>query len=67
MKCDLDMSAVVGKDAIVNTISDAELVDIIVEEREVDIFVIDKNKTRAGGASFNCSNNTLFDFDKYGI
>ena len=33
MKGDIDMSVVVGEEAIVNTISDAELVVIIVEER----------------------------------
>ena len=37
MKGDIDMSAVVGEEAIVNTISDAELVDIIVQEREVEV------------------------------
>ena len=67
MKGDIDMSVVVGEEAIVNTISDAELVYIIVQEREVEILVVDKHKTRAGGAFFNCLNNTLFYFDKYGI
>ena len=33
MKGDIDMIVVVGEEAIVNTISDAELVVIIVEER----------------------------------
>ena len=48
--------------------SDAEVtIPIIETETEVEIFVVDKNKTRAGGAFFNCLNNTLFDFDKYGI
>ena len=37
MKGNIDMSAVVGEEAIVNTISDAELVDIIVQEREVEV------------------------------
>ena len=47
MKRDIDLSVVVGEEAIVNTISDAELVDIIVQEREVEIFVVDKkNKSR---------------------
>ena len=67
MKGDIDMSAVVGGEAIGNTISDAELVDIIVEEREVELFVVGKNKTRAGGSFFPCVNDTIFDLTKYGI
>ena len=57
MKGNIDMSVVVGEEAIVNTISDAELVDIIAEEREVESFVVDKNRTRAGGSFFPYINN----------
>ena len=67
MKGDIDMGVVVGEEAISNTISDAELVDIIGQEREFDIFVVDKNKTRAGGSFFPYINNTIFDLTKYGI
>ena len=41
--------------------SDAEISDLIEQEQEVRIAVVDKNKTRSGGAFFNCLNNTLFD------
>ena len=47
--------------------SDAEVVAIIDQETEVEIFVVDKHKTRQGGAFFPYINNTIFDFDKYGI
>ena len=67
MKGDIDMSVVVGEEAIVNTISDAELVYIIVQEREFAIRVVDTNKTRAGGSFFPYINNTIFDLIKYGI
>ena len=36
-------------------------------EKEIEIFVVDKNKTRAGGTFFPCLNNTNFDLDNYGI
>ena len=36
-------------------------------ETEVETFVVDKNKTRAGGAFFPFLNNTMFDFDEYGV
>ena len=67
MKGDIDMSVAVGEEAIVNTISDAELVYIIVQEREFAIRVVDTNKTRAGGSFFPYINNTIFDLIKYGI
>ena len=67
MKGDIDMSVVVGEEAILNTIRDAELVDIIGQEREVDIFVVDKHKTGAGGSFFPYINNTIFDLTKYDI
>ena len=66
MKGKIDTNAVMGgKDE--PTFSDAEISELIEQEQEVLIAVVDKNKTRSGGAFFNCLNNTLFDFDKYGI
>ena len=67
MKYEIDMSVVVGQEAIVNTISDAELVAIIAQEREVEIVVVDENKTRACGSSFPYINDTIFDLTKYDI
>ena len=61
------MSVVVGLEIEEYSESDKAVTEILETETEVEIFVIDKNKTRAGGAFFNCLNNTLFDFDKYGI
>ena len=67
MKGDVDLSVAVVEEGAATSISDAEAEAILKIETEVDIFVVDKNKTRAGGAFFNCLNNTIFDFDKYGI
>ena len=36
-------------------------------EKQVEIFVVNTNKTRAGGAFFPYLNNTMFDLDKYGV
>ena len=66
MKGKIDTNAAMGgKDE--PKFSDAEISELIEQEQEVLIAVVDKNKTRSGGAFFNCLNNTLFDFDKYGI
>ena len=67
MKGDIDTSVIVDVEVTGMRESDAEVKAIIEHETEVEIFVVDKNKTIAGGAFFNCLNNTLFDFDKYGI
>ena len=67
MKGDIDMSVVVGREIEYYSASDQAVREILKTETEVEIFVVDKNKTRAGGAFFNCLNNTLFDFDEYGI
>ena len=65
MKGDIDMSATVGEGEEEISESDMKVQKILETENEVEIFVVDKNKTRTGGAFFNCLNNTLFDFDKY--
>ena len=67
LKDKIDMSAVVGVEVNKISHSDAEVRDILEQETEVEICVVDKNKTRAGGAFFPYLNNTVFDFDKYGI
>jgi len=67
MKGDIDMSVTVGDEVEQIKESDSEVVDIIAHEKEVEIFVVDKNKTRAGGAFFPFLNNTIFDLSKYGI
>ena len=36
-------------------------------EKEIEISIVDKNKTRAGGAFFPYLNDTIFDLDKYDI
>ena len=64
MKGDIDMSVMVVE-IEESSPNDKEITKILETETEVEIFVVDK--TRAGGAFFNCLNNTLFDFDKYGI
>ena len=53
MKGDIDMSVVVGEDLVKVGVSDVETVAIIAQEKEVEIFAVDKNKTRAGGSFFH--------------
>ena len=43
-----------------NAASDAEFAGVIDIETEVEIFVVDKNKTRAGGTLFKYLSLTLF-------
>ena len=67
MKGDIDTSVIVDVEVTGMRECDAEVKAIIEHETEVEICVVGKNKTRAGGAFFNCLNTTLFDFGKYGI
>ena len=67
MKGDIDMSATTSEKGEEIKESDVEVMNLLDIEEEVEIFVIDKNKTRAGGAFFSYINNTVFGFDKYGI
>ena len=69
MKGKIDMSATNGEDETDNTItvSDAEAVGTVYKEKEVEMFIVGKNKTRAGGSFFPYLNITIFDLHKYGI
>ena len=67
MKGDIDMSATTSETAEVITDSDKEVVDLINVEQEVELFTVEKNKTRAGGSFFPYLNITIFDLSKYGI
>ena len=67
MKGDIDMSATTSETAEVITDSDKEVVDLINVEQEVELFIVEKNKTRAGGSFFPYLNTTVFDLSKYGI
>ena len=58
---------IVGEEGHATSISDGELELIIAVESEVEIFIADKNKTKAGGSLFPCINNTIYDLSKYGI
>ena len=64
---DIDMSATTSQTAEVITDSDKEVVDSINVEQEVELFTVEKNKTRAGGSSFPYLNITIFGFSKYDI
>ena len=64
---DIDMSATSSETAEVITDSDKEVVDLINVEKEVELFIVEKNKTRAGGSFFPYLNTTIFDLSKYGI
>ena len=54
MKGKIDMSATNGDDDTDNHIkfSDVEAVDTVHKEKKVEMFIVDKNKTRAGGPFF---------------
>ena len=69
---EVDMSATTsavfsGNNHASNTVSDAEVEEVFGIETEVEIFVVDKNKTRAGGSFFPYINNTIFGLTKSGI
>ena len=52
MKGDIDMNATTSETAEVITDSDKEVVDSINVEQEVELFTVEKDKTRAGGPFF---------------
>ena len=66
MKGDIDMDATTSEHAEVITDSDKEVVGLIHVEQEVEVFTVEKNKTRAG-VSFFPYLNTTFGLSKYGI
>ena len=49
------------------TVSDAGVEELLDIETEVEIFVIDKNKTIQGGAFFKYLNLTSFGLEKHGL
>ena len=61
------MNATTSETAEVITDSDKEVVDLINVEKEVELFIVEKNKTRSGGSFFPYLNITIFDLSKYGI
>ena len=67
MKGTIDMSATSSETAEVITDSDKEVVDLIANEKEADFFIVDKNRTRAGGSFFPYLNITIFDLSKNGV
>ena len=70
MKGEIDMSATTGgSDVSYNriTFSDAEAVETVHKEKEVEMFIVDKNRTRAGGSFFPYPYIIIFDLSKYGI
>ena len=71
MKGGIDMSAVTDSDSAeesdANKESDSEVQDLLDAETNVELFVVDKNKTRSGGAFVPYLRNTTCDLDKYGM
>ena len=61
------MDATNSETAEVITDSDKEVVGLINVEKEVELFIAEKNKTRSGGSFFPYLNITIFDLSKYGI
>jgi hypothetical protein len=50
-----------------DSFSDEEAWTAVIQEQEVELFVVDKNRTRAGGSFFPYLNKTIFDLSKYGM
>ena len=67
MKSDIDMNATTSETAEVITDSDKEVADLINVEQEVELFTVEKNKTRSGGSFFPYLNITISDLPEYGI
>ena len=70
MKGNIDMSAttpLVGEVVHNVSFSDTETIEAIRKEKQVEMFIVDKNRTRAGGSFFPYLNITIFDLAKYGI
>ena len=44
-----------------------DIIDLFAIEKEVEIVVVDKNKTSADGAFFPYLNNTVCNVDAYGV
>ena len=61
------MSATTSETAEAITGSDKEVVDLTNVEQEVELFTVEKNKTRAGGSFFPYLNITICDLSKYDI
>ena len=62
MKGDIDMGATTSETAEVITGSDKEVVDLINVEQEIELFTVEKNKTRSGGSFFPYLNITIFEY-----
>ena len=67
MKGDIDMHATTSETAEVITDSDKDVVDLLNVEQEVELFTVEKNKTRAGGSFFPYLNFTICGLSKYGM
>ena len=70
MKGKIDMSATTGGSSVSYnriSISGAEVVETVHKEKVVEMFIVDENRTRAGGSFFPYLNITIFDLSKYGI
>ena len=70
---EVDMSATtgvtfgLGSGAAANNVGDAGIEELLDIETEVEMFVADNNKTKAGGALFKYFNLTNSDLAKYGL
>ena len=67
LKGGIGMSATNSETADVITDSDKEVVGLINVEKEVELFIVDKNETGAGGSFFPYLDITISDLCKFGI
>ena len=63
MKGNVDMSATTGEagEGDKSTFSDAEVKELAQREKELELFIVGKNKTRARGSFSPYPNTTIFD------
>ena len=67
MKGNVDMSATSHTTYHRIGISDLEAEEMVKKEKEVEMFIVERNKTRAGGSFFPFLNITIFYLSKYCI
>ena len=71
MKSNVDMSSTTGEEGETSDwrgeTSDAEAEELVEKEKEVELFTVGKNRTRAGGSFFPYLHSTIFDLSKDGI
>ena len=67
LKGNIDLSGMMHQSAKPATFSDSEIEELIEKETEVDLFIVDKNRTGAGVSFVPYLSITMFDLSKHGV